>query len=212
MEPWLRGFVMALGITAIVTVVASAAQTGKTETPNFNLAAAFQLPKLPGLSGQAADWRQWDSFFTFVVKRFGQDVPAEFKDPLGDAFLDSRYELTDAIAPGRGGDPVPELFLNGWKRLSPIMNKALPGLSKQTAGQYANFIGAADKLASFGGAGAQLGLVQLSPDALRATARILELSGAATRWRSTQWRCRHWRPARIRFAACCSSDKKESVA
>ena len=179
MESWLRGFVLALGITAVAAVVASAAQTAETEKPNFNLAAAFQLPKLPGVSGQAADWRQWDSFFTFVVKRFGQDVPAAFKDPLGDAFLDSRYELTAAIAPGKGGDPVPELFLNGWKRLSPIMNKALPGLSKQTAGQYASFIGAADKLASIGGAGAQLGLVQLSPDALRATARILEPSGAA---------------------------------
>jgi hypothetical protein len=63
---------------------------------------------------------------------------------LGEAFLDSRYELTSAIAPGKGGNPVPELFINGWKRLSPIMNKVLPALPKQTASLYSSFIGAAD--------------------------------------------------------------------
>ena len=52
-------------------------------------------------------------------------------------------------------------------------------MSKQTGRPVCEFIGAADKLASFGGVGAQLGLVQLSPDALRTTARILEPSGAA---------------------------------
>jgi hypothetical protein len=61
----------------------------------IQLAAAFQLPQLPqvpglpALTGPSADWRQFDSFFTFVVKRFGDDVPANLKDPLGDAFLDS---------------------------------------------------------------------------------------------------------------------------
>ena len=44
----------------------------------------------------AADWRQWDSFYTFVVKRFGRDVSGDLKDSLGAAFLDSRYELTSA--------------------------------------------------------------------------------------------------------------------
>src|SRR5690242_16062873 len=103
-------------------------------TPAVQLAAAFQLPQLPqvpGLStltGPSADRRQFDSFFTFVVKRFGDDVPANLKDPLGDAFLDSRYELTSAVAPGQGGNPVPQLFIDGWKRLSPIMNQALPAL------------------------------------------------------------------------------------
>jgi hypothetical protein len=57
----------------------------------IQLAAAFQLPQLPqvpglpALTGPSADWRQFDSFFTFVVKRFGDDVPANLKDPLGDA-------------------------------------------------------------------------------------------------------------------------------
>jgi hypothetical protein len=100
----------------------------------MQFAAAFELPKVPGLpslTGPSADWRQFDSFFTFVVKRFGDDIPANLKDPLGDAFLDARYELTSAIAPGKGGNPVPELFVNGWKRLSPIMNQALPALPQR---------------------------------------------------------------------------------
>ena len=148
----------------------------------LKLAAAFQLPQLPqipGLSGGSVDWRQWDSFFTFVVKRFGQDLPENLKDPLGGAFLDSRYELTGAVAPGRGGNPVPQLFLNSWQRLSPLMNQALPVLPKQTASLYSNFIGAADKLAAAGQVGFQSGLVSLSPDVLRGLARIIQPTGGA---------------------------------
>jgi len=152
---------------------------GKRSEPGVRLAAAFQFPQIPGLSGPSADWRQWDSFLTFVVKRFAQDVPAGVQDLLGEAFLDSRYELTSAIAPGKGGNPVPELFLNAWQRLSPIMKNAMAGMSKQTGTQYASFIGATDKLASVGRQGAQLGLLQLSPDALRGVASLIEPSAAA---------------------------------
>jgi hypothetical protein len=144
---------------------------------HIQLAAAFELPQIPGLpslTGPSADWRQFDSFFTFVVKRFGDDVPANLKDSLGDAFLDSRYELTGAIAPGRGGNPVPELFVNGWRRLSPIINQALPALPQQTASLYSNFIGAADKLALTGSAG-----LNLTPDALRGMARLLTPTATA---------------------------------
>ena len=146
----------------------------------LQLAAAFQLPQLPqvpglsSLAGPPADWRQFDSFFTFVVKRFGEDVPANLKDSLGDAFLDSRYELTSAVAPGKGGNPVPELFANSWKRLSPIMNKALPALPKQTASLYANFIGATDKLTASG-----ITRLNLSPDILKGMARIIAPTSTA---------------------------------
>jgi hypothetical protein len=143
----------------------------------LQIAAAFQLPQIPGLSsltGPPADWRQFDSFFTFVVKRFGEDVPANLKDSLGDAFLDSRYELTSAVAPGKGGNPVPELFANSWKRLSPIMNQALPALPKQTANLYANFIGATDKLTASG-----ITRLNLSPDVLKGMARIIAPTSTA---------------------------------
>jgi hypothetical protein len=149
--------------------------------PEIQLAADFQLPQLPqlpGLTVPSADWRQWDSFFTFIVKRFGQDVSGDLRDSLGEAFLDTRYELSSTV--GRlsaGENPVPQLFLNGWNRLSPIMNKAVSSLPQQTAGRYQNFIGAADKLAAVGKQGAQLGLLQISPDALRGMARLVEPGG-----------------------------------
>lgn len=170
-----------LGLAIIASLLAQPVQASddKTSQAELQLAAAFQFPQLPGSSGPSVDWRQWDSFFTFVVKRFGQDVPGGLKDSLGDAFLDSRYELTNAIAPGQGGDPVPELFLNGWQRLSPIMNQALPGLPAQTASRYSSFISVADKLASVGRQGAQFGLLKLTPDALRGMASLIEPSGAA---------------------------------
>src|ERR1044071_5451518 len=110
-----------LGLLVILLISCAEAETSGNP-PVIQTAAAFdlpQLPKVPGLSsltGPSASWQQFDSFFTFIVKRFGDDVPANLKDSLGDAFLDSRYELTSAIAPGKGGNPVPEWVSNGWKR------------------------------------------------------------------------------------------------
>lgn len=59
----------------------------------------------------------------------------------------------------------------------PLMNMALSALPQQTAGRYQSFIGAADKLAALGQQGAQLGLLQLSPDALRGMARMVAPGG-----------------------------------
>ncbi len=152
----------------------------------------FRLVVLPGLlfilgsspiaatkaAGQA-DWRQWDSFLTFVVKHFGQDIGGELRNSLCDVLLDGRYEMVQAISPAAGiKDPVPGLFLNTWKRLSPVLNQALPGLSQQTATRYRSFIKAADGLAAVGEVGFRLGFQKLSPDTLRGLARLLEPAGA----------------------------------
>ena len=169
-------------LAAVVAVMATcAAPSGAAQNPpDHRLAAAFQLPQLPqipglpALTGPSADWRQFDAFFTFVVKRFGEDVPAGLKDSLADAFLDSRYELTSAVAPGGGGNPVPQLFVDGWRRLSPIMNQSLSSLPSQTAGLYSSFIGAADKLATAGGVG-----LNLTPDALKGMAGIIAPGSSA---------------------------------
>ena len=176
--PVMRTFLLALEATFLVLILASKPAADEAKPAELKLAAAFQLPQLPGLSGPSADWRQYDSFFTFVVKQFGQELSGDLKDSLGEVFLDSRYELTSAIASSGGQNPVPELFFSGWKKLSPIVNKALPGLSQQTASRYASFIAAADKFAAIAPQASQLGLVQLTPDALRGMARLLEPSGA----------------------------------
>jgi hypothetical protein len=125
-------------------------------------------------AGQA-DWRQWDSFLTFVVKHFGQDIGGERRNSLCDVLLDGRYEMVQAISPAAGiKDPVPGLFLNTWKRLSPVLNQALPGLSQQTAARYRSFIKAADGLAAIGEVGFRLGIKKLTPDTFRGLARLLE--------------------------------------
>jgi hypothetical protein len=171
-----RLFAGALHLARILLVFQiSGGQADASENSReMQLAAAFQVPQLPkapslpSLTGPSADWRQFDAFFTFVVKRVGDNVPASLKDSLGEAFLDSRYELTSAIAPGKGGNPVPQLFLDGWKRLSPVMNRSLPAMPKQAASLYSSFIGAADKLASVGSSS-----LNLTPDALKAMARLV---------------------------------------
>ncbi|TMA08165.1 MAG: lytic transglycosylase domain-containing protein [Deltaproteobacteria bacterium] len=148
-----------------------ARDTAKAEV---RLAAQLQLTQLLGLGGAPVDWRQWDAFLTFVVKRFGQEIPPDLRESLAETFLDLRYELTDVVALASGGqNPVPQLIWDGWRRLSPILKQALPGLPKESADRYANFIDVLDQWVAVA-QGSQLGFLQLSPDALRGLARILE--------------------------------------
>jgi hypothetical protein len=55
--------------------------------------AQLQLPM-----GAGADWRQWDSFLTNVVKRLAQDLGEPQRDQLRDLFLDSRYQLVQTLS------------------------------------------------------------------------------------------------------------------
>jgi hypothetical protein len=96
-------FPSALFLVLAFLLFATAAPTEVTRSAGADdrLAAAFQLPQLPqlpALGGSSVDWRQWDSFFTFVVKRFGQDVSGDLRESLAGAFLDTRYELTATVA------------------------------------------------------------------------------------------------------------------
>jgi len=148
-----------------------ARDTAKAEV---RLAAQLQLTQLLGLGGAPVDWRQWDAFLTFVVKRFGQEIPPDLRESLAETFLDLRYELTDVVALASGGqNPVPQLIWNGWRRLSPVLKQAVPALPKESAERYANFIDVLDQWVVLA-QGSQLGFLQFSPDALRGLARILE--------------------------------------
>ena len=70
----MRTLLLALETSLLVVILGSTIAASEAKPPEVRLAAAFQLPQLPGLSGPSADWRQWDSFFTFVVKQFGQEL------------------------------------------------------------------------------------------------------------------------------------------
>jgi soluble lytic murein transglycosylase-like protein len=134
--------------------------------------AQFGLP-----IGEGADWRQWDSFLTNVVKKLGDDLAEPRREQLRDLFLDSRYQLVQAVSSG-ASDPVPRLFLDTWNRLAPVLKQALPELPRETAGRYSSFISALDGMASIGGLAQGFGLLRLTPDTLRSASALLGAGGA----------------------------------
>src|SRR4030095_9171125 len=85
----MRLLVRALPAVALLLTGDGQADAAK-DSRELQVAAAFELPQLPkvpglpSLTGPSADWRQFDSFFTFVVKRFGDDVAGHPEYPLGD--------------------------------------------------------------------------------------------------------------------------------
>ena len=162
--------VLALAATAVF--IAAAVGAAEVEKNAGNRLAALALP-----TGPRADWQQWDSFFTNVVKKLNEDFPAELRDQLGETFLDARYRLVQALGAG-GSDPVPQLFAEAWNGLSPLLKKAIPGAAQQTASQYTSFIGAMDAASTVSGLGQSLGLFGITPDVLNGAARLLGAGGA----------------------------------
>jgi hypothetical protein len=92
-------------------------------------------------------------------------------------FLDARYQIVQALSSG-ASDPVPQLFLDAWERLAPLMKQAIPGASQQRASEYTGFISAMDAASSFSGLGQRLGIFRITPEALRGAARLLGTGGA----------------------------------
>ena len=161
-------------IAAVVLLTVGVWARNTTNPPSdVRLAAAFQL-------GGNVDWRQWDSFLTTITKRFGQDLGGDLRDNLVDIFLDARHDLLQALSPSQAGAPnlVPTLFLNTMSRFSPLLRQAVPDLPRATANNYSNFASAVDGLVALGQIGFQLGFTNLSPDALRGLARMVEPSAA----------------------------------
>jgi hypothetical protein len=134
--------------------------------------AALALP-----TGARADWQQWDSFLTNVVKKLGQEFRPDQRDQLSEMFLDARYQIVQALSSG-ASDPVPQLFTDAWSRLGPILKQAIPGASQQTASQYTSFTRAMDAASSISGIGQRLGIFRITPDALRGAAKLLGAGGA----------------------------------
>ncbi len=76
-----------LSLILLSAVVASSARAAAIEKDQIQVAALA----LPG--GPQADWQQWDSFLTNVVKKLGADFQPALRDRLGETFLASRYQL-----------------------------------------------------------------------------------------------------------------------
>ncbi len=159
-------------LTAILLFLATAAWSRETAKSRQIQMAALALP-----TGTGADWQQWDSFLTNVVKKLAQDFRPDQRDQLSEVFLDSRYQLVQATSSG-ASDPVPQLFTDAWSRLAPILKQAIPGASQQTASQYSSFIRAMDAASSVSGIGQRFGIFRITPDALSGAAKLLGAGGA----------------------------------
>jgi soluble lytic murein transglycosylase-like protein len=128
-------------------------------------------------TGPSADWREWDAFLTNASKTVGDQLGEARREQLRDLFLDSRYQLVQALSSG-GSDPVPRLFLDSWGRLGPILRQALPELPADTATRYSGFISVMDGASSVGGFMQGLGLLRVTPDTLRSASALLGTSAA----------------------------------
>jgi len=170
-------------------VVASGAQAAAIEKKDRFQVAALALP-----GGPQADWQQWDSFLTNVVKKLGADFQPALRDRLGETFLDSSYQLVQLLRAG-SADPVPHLFSDAWNRLEPILKQAIPDASQSTANQYASFIRAMDAASSFSGIGQRLGIFRITPDALRSAAGMIGVGGGDSAGLHGRGRCRFARVA-----------------
>jgi hypothetical protein len=159
-----------------VCLFAAALSGGPVTASEIGASAETRLAALALPTAAGADWRQWDSFLTNVVKTLGEDFQPALRDQLGDFFLDGRHRLVDALRTGTA-DPVPQLFTESWNRLSPLLKKALPGMTPQTADRYTSFIRAMDAASSVSGLGQAFGLFRITPDALSGAARILGAGG-----------------------------------
>ena len=136
-----------------------------------------RLAQLMAPLGNSADWQQWDGFLTTVVKKLAGDLPESLHDQLGELFLDSRYQLSQAVSLS-GSDPVPSLLLDTWSRLGPLLKQATSGLPSQLAPQYQSFVTTMDGVASVASLGQRFGVVQITPDMLRGASAVLGTGGA----------------------------------
>ena len=151
--------------------------TASLATPPAPPPPDAQLAQLTAPLGKSVDWQQWDGFFTTVVKKLAADLPESYRDPLGELFLDSRYQLSQTLSLG-SSNPVPSLFLDTWSRMAPLLNQATSALPPQLAAQYKSFVTTMDSVASVATLGQQFGLVQITPDMLRGASTLLGTGSA----------------------------------
>src|SRR5262249_16425556 len=112
-----------------------------------------------------------------VVKKLADDLPGSFHDQLGELFLDSRYQLSQALSLG-GSDPVPTLLIDTWSRMGPLLKQATSALPAQLAPQYQGFVTTMHVVVSVTSVGQRFGLVQITPDMLRGASALLGTSSA----------------------------------
>lgn len=121
-------------------------------------------------------WQGWDSFVTFVVKHFaGTADNREIRRELLEVLIEARYDLLDILTEQprvMEPDPVRELFVKTWARLTPVLRQLRPELTGDRALHLLSFVTAGDALQTLDSLGPEFNL-DISIDGLRRLARIL---------------------------------------
>lgn len=161
------------GVTVEADAVTLAARIDVPEA-----APAVSLPE-PVLSPEELArwqqaWQQWDAFLTYVVKASARETTRDqTRGALFDVLLSARFDIVAVLSTApEGPDPVPELFLQTWDRLAPVLRDLQTDLPGETAIRYLSFIAAADALKGLQSLGPGAGL-DMSADGLRRMARMI---------------------------------------
>lgn len=120
-------------------------------------------------------WQHWDAFLTLVIKQSGSDTQVhELRAELFAVLLDARHDILDILVSRETytRNPVPELFVNTWEQLAPLLHKVNESLPPNSVMHYLSFITAANALAAIQALEQETGY-ELNADALRRMARMI---------------------------------------
>lgn len=157
------------------------------ETEKLNISLSLDVPdapfgELPEERGPLTEtemaqwdtvWQSWDGFATWLIKTMAGSLSPELASSLGDILLEARYDLREALATERENkDPVRELFIKTWLRLSPLIHDSSLDIPGAEALQLAAFISAADALQILDKAAPHMG-ISFDGQTFRRLARLL---------------------------------------
>jgi soluble lytic murein transglycosylase-like protein len=116
----------------------------------------------------------WDAFLTRIVKRSaGEARDGELRGDFLLALLSGRHDGLSLLESTRPApDPLRQLFLQSWDRLSPLLERLIGDLDAKAAKPFRALVEAGDSLKAAQGLGEAVGL-RVSPDALRQLARLV---------------------------------------
>lgn len=124
-----------------------------------------------------ATWQSWDAFVTWLLKDLAADTNSqdtELAGAIATVFLEARYDLREALViNGRNEDPVRDLFVKTWNRLTPLLQRELEVSAELDALKYLSFISAADALIAVDGAAENFDM-KFDSETWRGLARLLK--------------------------------------
>ncbi len=121
------------------------------------------------------DSQQWDAFLTYTIKQIAAHSKSDtVRETLLGLLIETRYDILTLLSGpvDQASDPVRDLFVNVWSRLTPLLREVTHELKGDLPLDYLTFIVAGDLLQALDNLGPGVGL-DISLDGLRRMARML---------------------------------------